>query len=101
VCAGVPRDVFKYTRRRMDGSDVTTRADEKARTSAFLVRNLSRHDDNAAIAEIRDGAARQQPMRGDPVIPPVMRPGSIPFESQTALRFTSLPVNVPVCGVVR
>src|SRR2546427_7757175 len=35
-----------------------------------LPRKLSRHHDDAAIAEMRDGAARQQTMRSDPVISP-------------------------------
>src|SRR5579862_7684 len=42
----------------------------KGTDERLLVRKLSRHDDQAAIAEMRDGAARQQTMRRDPVIPP-------------------------------
>src|SRR5437660_163666 len=40
---------------------VMPRLDRKKGTDErLLVRKLSRHDDNAAIAEMRDGAARQQ-----------------------------------------
>ena len=42
----------------------------KGTDERLLVRKLPRHDDSAAIAEMRDGATRQQAMRRDPVIPP-------------------------------
>ena len=42
----------------------------KGTDERLLVRKLSRHDDSAAIAEMGDGATRQQAMRRDPVIPP-------------------------------
>src|SRR5438045_1497462 len=42
----------------------------KSTKERALFPKLSRHGDNGAIAETRDGAASQQTMRSDPVIPP-------------------------------
>src|SRR5690349_2191768 len=62
-----PPEGHRSSRRR----DTRSRPERRERTNEhLLLRKLSRHDDNAAIAEMRDGAARQQTMRRDPVIPP-------------------------------